>query len=73
MKSVGEFRDVVISVMGTVAELEREKISERTKAGLERAKKQGEKLGSMLWKYLSYQIIKINCSLAKFEFIFVFL
>ena len=45
MKSVGEFRDVVISVMATVAKLEREKISERTKAGLERAKKQGKTLG----------------------------
>ena len=31
--------------MSTLAKIEREKISERTKAGLERAKKQGVKLG----------------------------
>ena len=44
-KSVGQFKDVVLSVIATVAKMEREKISERTKAGLARAKKQGKKLG----------------------------
>ena len=34
IKSVGQFKDVVLSVIATVAKLEREKISERTKAGL---------------------------------------
>ena len=45
LSSVGEFRDVVISIMSTLAKIEREKISERTKAGLERAKLRGRKLG----------------------------
>jgi len=43
--SIGEFKDVVISIMATLAKIEREKISERTKAGLERAKDEGKKLG----------------------------
>jgi len=43
--SMGEFKDVVISIMATIAKIERQKISERTKAGLERAKAQGKKLG----------------------------
>ncbi len=33
-KSVGAFRDVVLSIMSTLAKMEREKISQRTKAGL---------------------------------------
>ncbi len=45
LSSVGEFKDVVISIMSTLAKIERDKISERTKAGLERAKKQGKILG----------------------------
>lgn len=43
--SLGEFKDVVISIMATLAKIERQKISDRTKAGLERAKKQGKRLG----------------------------
>lgn len=39
--SLGQFKDVVLSLMATIAKMEREKISERTKAGLERAKSQG--------------------------------
>lgn len=45
LSSVGEFRDVVISIMSTLAKIERDKISERTKAGLERAKSKGRILG----------------------------
>ena len=33
-KSIGAFRDVVLSIMSTLAKMEREKISQRTKAGL---------------------------------------
>ena len=43
--SIGEFRDVIISIMATLAKIEREKISERTKAGLQRAKRKGKLLG----------------------------
>jgi putative DNA-invertase from lambdoid prophage Rac len=38
-------RDVVISIMATLAEQERINISERTKAGLARAKRAGKVLG----------------------------
>lgn len=44
-RSAGQFKDVVISVISTVARIEREKISERTKAGLERARKAGAPIG----------------------------
>jgi len=44
-QSAGAFKDVVISIMATLAKIEREKISERTKAGLERAKLNGRVLG----------------------------
>lgn len=37
LSSVGEFKEVIISIMSTLARIEREKISERTKAGLERS------------------------------------
>jgi len=45
LSSMGEFKDIVISILATLAKIEREKISERTKAGLERVKAQGKKLG----------------------------
>jgi DNA invertase Pin-like site-specific DNA recombinase len=44
-KSVGDFKDVVLSIMATVAKIERERIVERTKAGLERARLNGKKIG----------------------------
>jgi DNA invertase Pin-like site-specific DNA recombinase len=43
--SCGIMRDVVISIMATLAEQERISISERTKAGLARAKRAGRVLG----------------------------
>jgi len=39
-RNTGPFKDVVISIMATLAKIEREKISERTKAGL-KGKKRG--------------------------------
>jgi DNA invertase Pin-like site-specific DNA recombinase len=38
-------RDIVLAVMASLAKLERQKISERTKAGLERARAKGKRLG----------------------------
>ncbi len=43
--SCGIMRDVVISIMATLAQQERISISERTKAGLARAKRSGKVLG----------------------------
>jgi putative DNA-invertase from lambdoid prophage Rac len=43
--SCGVMRDVVISIMATLAEQERINISDRTRAGLQRAVKAGKVLG----------------------------
>jgi DNA invertase Pin-like site-specific DNA recombinase len=43
VSTAGQFKDVVIAVIASVAKLEREKISERTKAGLARAKNVGKR------------------------------
>lgn len=43
--SCGPFKDVVVSLMATLAKQERLRISERTKAGLQRAKRAGKVLG----------------------------
>lgn len=43
--TVGEFKDIVLSILSTLAKIEREKISSRTKAGLDRAKSEGKILG----------------------------
>ena len=43
LDSAGAFKDVVISIMATLAKIEREKISERTKAGLKHAKNVGKR------------------------------
>lgn len=44
-RSAGQFKDVVISIMATIAKIEREKISERTKAGMRIKKLQGKHIG----------------------------
>jgi DNA invertase Pin-like site-specific DNA recombinase len=41
LDSCGVFRDAVLSILATIAKQERIRISERTIAGLERAKRQG--------------------------------
>jgi DNA invertase Pin-like site-specific DNA recombinase len=43
--SCGPFKDVVVSLMATLAKQERLRISERTKAGLQRARTAGTVLG----------------------------
>jgi DNA invertase Pin-like site-specific DNA recombinase len=45
LDSAGMFRDAVISILAVVAKQERVRLSERTLAGLERARKQGKILG----------------------------
>lgn len=44
-RSAGPFKDVVVSIMATLAKIERQRISERTKAGLRTAKARGKTLG----------------------------
>jgi DNA invertase Pin-like site-specific DNA recombinase len=43
--STGPFKDAVVAIMASLAKLERQKISERTKAGLKRARREGKLLG----------------------------
>ncbi len=45
LRSTGPFRDAAVSIIATIAQLERERISERTKAGMARAKAAGKKFG----------------------------
>jgi len=45
LDSTGMFRDAVISILATIAKQERLRLSERTKAGVERARRQGKTLG----------------------------
>ena len=45
LDSCGPFKDVVVSLMATLAKQERLRISERTKAGLQRARRAGKVLG----------------------------
>lgn len=45
LDSTGIFREAVIGILAAVAKQERIRISERTKAGLERARRQGRTLG----------------------------
>jgi DNA invertase Pin-like site-specific DNA recombinase len=47
LDSCGPFKDVVIALMATLAKQERLRISERTKAGLQRARRQGKVLGAL--------------------------
>jgi DNA invertase Pin-like site-specific DNA recombinase len=43
--SCGPFKDVIVSLMATLAKQERIRISERTKAGLQKARRLGKTLG----------------------------
>src|SRR5438309_4274182 len=45
LDSCGPFKDVVVSLMATLVKQERLRISDRTKAGLNRARRQGKVLG----------------------------
>jgi DNA invertase Pin-like site-specific DNA recombinase len=45
LDSTGVFRDAVISILATIAKQEKIRISERTRAGLERARRRGATIG----------------------------
>jgi DNA invertase Pin-like site-specific DNA recombinase len=45
LDSTGVFRDAVVGILAAVAKQEKVRISERTKAGLERARREGKTLG----------------------------
>lgn len=45
LRSIGPFRDAVLSILATIAKQERVRLSERVKAGLDRARSQGKVVG----------------------------
>lgn len=45
LDSTGMFRDAVISILAVVARQERVRLAERTRAGLERVRREGKRLG----------------------------
>lgn len=51
--SLGVFSDAIIGILGAIAAQERIRLSERTKAGLERVRKRGTRLGRPPLKDLS--------------------
>ena len=53
MDSLGVFGDAIIGILAAIAKQERIRVSERTKAGLERVRRQGKKLGRPRLKDLS--------------------
>lgn len=42
-RTAGDFKDIILSIMATLAKIEREKISDNTKLGLKRAKNVGKR------------------------------
>ena len=52
-------RDILLSVLASLAKQERRRISERTKAGLETAKKKGRRLGPPAKAYLADDITRL--------------
>src|SRR5690242_19920019 len=45
LRSIGPFRDAVLSILATIAKQERIRLSERVKAGVDRARAQGKVVG----------------------------
>ena len=45
LRSIGPFRDAVLSILATIAKQERVRMSERVRAGLDRARAQGKAIG----------------------------
>jgi DNA invertase Pin-like site-specific DNA recombinase len=48
LDSCGIFKDAVIAILGTIAQQERRRMSERVRAGLDRAKTQGTRSGNSI-------------------------
>ncbi len=60
LSSLGAFADVVISILSTLAKQERIRISERTKAGMSRARKEGKAIGRPKGKRSAKTIARIQ-------------
>ena len=60
LDSAGVFKDAIVSIMATLAKQERVKMSERTKAGLARARAQGKRLGRPLKVFDRAKVIEMR-------------
>ena len=60
LDSAGVFKDAIVSIMATLAKQERVKMSERTKAGLARARAQGKRLGRPLKVFDRTKVIEMR-------------
>jgi DNA invertase Pin-like site-specific DNA recombinase len=60
LDSCGLFKDAIISIMATLARQEKIRISERTKAGLEIARRRGVKLGRRGVEFDQKDVIKLR-------------
>ena len=58
-------RDVLLAVLSSLAKVERQKISERTKAGLERARAKGKRLGRPQLSELKRQKLRMALDAGK--------
>src|SRR5438045_7231643 len=62
LDSCGLFKDAVISILATIAKQERVRLSERTIAGLQRAKEQGRIGGRPRKEYDPGKLAELRCS-----------
>jgi DNA invertase Pin-like site-specific DNA recombinase len=60
--SCGIFKDAVISILATIAKQERIRFSERTKAGLAQARRNGRQIGRPRLKVQSSEIARLRAS-----------
>ena len=60
LDSTGLFREAVISILAVIAKQERIRLSERTRAGLERARRQGKALGRPKAKVSASQVRELR-------------
>jgi DNA invertase Pin-like site-specific DNA recombinase len=60
--SCGIFKDAVISILATIAKQERVRLSERTKAGLAQARRNGRRIGRPRLSVQSSEIARLRAS-----------
>lgn len=59
LDTCGIFKDAIISILATIAKQERQRISERVNAGLDRARRSGQKLGRRHKKLNEARILEL--------------
>lgn len=60
LDSCGLFKDAIISILATLAKQERERISERVRAGLDRARKNGKQLGRRRTVFDRMEVVRLR-------------